>query len=76
MRKKCNKATGRDYSYDTKYESSEEQKNRRVKRNKDRRKALRAGRVHKNDGKDVHHSGHKNLTGARVVSSSYNRSIK
>ena len=46
----------RDYDreYDT-YQGTEKQKKERAMRNKVRRKALRQGRVHKNDGKDIDH---------------------
>ena len=49
------KATGRDYTYDKAYAAREEQKKRRAQRNKARRKAIKAGRVRKGDGKDVDH---------------------
>ena len=38
------------------YHASPEQKARRASRNKARRKAMKAGRVRKGDGKDVHHT--------------------
>lgn len=37
------------------FQSSEEQKKKRAKRNKDRRKAEREGRVSRGDGNDIHH---------------------
>lgn len=48
----------RDYrkEYDD-YHASKEQKQRRADRNKARRKALRDGRVHKGDRKEVDHVG-------------------
>ena len=64
------------YAYDLKYQASEEQKHRRVIRNRDRREALRKGLVHKGDKKDVHHADHDELSGIRVISASRNRSIK
>lgn len=74
---KHNKATGRDYSYDKEYESRPEQKKRRAKRNKDRRKAIREGKVKKGDKtKDIHHEDKKNLKKIRVISRSKNRSMK
>jgi|TARA_R100000084_G_scaffold73087_1_gene32686 hypothetical protein len=39
-----------------KFQSTEEQKKRRAKRNKDRREAERKGKVKKGDGKDIHHA--------------------
>ena len=45
----------RDYSYDTKYESSPEQKKNRAARGKARDKLEKAGKVRKGDGKDVDH---------------------
>lgn len=51
----ANKATGRDYSYDTKYESSPLQKKRRAARNAARRLMEKKGAAKKGDGKDVDH---------------------
>jgi hypothetical protein len=42
-----------------KFNSSEEQKNRRVQRNTARRRMEKAGKVHKGDGKEVDHVKHK-----------------
>lgn len=76
MGTKRNKATGRTYAYDTRYESTEEQKHRRALRNKARRAALRSGRVSKHDSTDIHHES-KSLRGkTKVTSKSRNRSIK
>jgi len=63
----------RDYrkEYD-KFQSSEEQKKRRAKRNKDRREAERKGKVNKGDGKDIHHAAN----GAKIIMpASKNRGI-
>jgi len=68
----------RDYKDEyAKFQSSTEEKKNRAKRNKNRRKALRDGRVKKGDGKDIDHvdgnpqnNSSKNL---RVVSKSKNR---
>lgn len=49
----ANKATGRDYRYDTEYQSSPLQKKRRAQRNAARAKMLKAGKVKK--GQDVDH---------------------
>lgn len=69
----------RDYrkEYDD-YHGTEEQKKRRAQRNKDRRKAQRAGRVSKGDGKEVHHPDAKRKgkslgSRTRVVKKSTNR---
>lgn len=65
-----------NYSYDTKYEASEEQKHRRALRNKARREALREGKVHKGDANDIHHPDHGLMGGIVVLSRHKNRSIK
>ena len=68
----------RDYRQEAEYESSPEQVRRRVARNRARRKALREGRVHKHDGKELDHTGF-HVTGSldgvpvRVVSRRANR---
>jgi len=48
----------RNYAKETKWENSPEQVARRVARNRARRKAMREGRVHKGDGKEVDHLGY------------------
>ena len=63
------------------YQGTEEQKKKRAKRNAARRKAAKAGKVRKGDGKDVAHrkamdKGGKNSDGTRVESKSKNRSFK
>ena len=70
----------RNYSYDTKYEASAQQKKNRAARNAARAKMASAGKVRKGDGKDVDHvrgvkagNGLKNL---KVMSASANRSKK
>lgn len=79
-RTKFDKASGRDYKKEYKWQGSLSQKRRRAMRNKIRRKKLRSGAVKKHDGKDVHHEDgnpHNNSSSnVRVVSKSYNRSIK
>lgn len=79
-RTKYNKATGRDYKAEYKWQGTKEQKKRRAKRNKIRRKLLRSGRVKKHDGKDIDHKNgnpHDNSSSnIRVVSKEYNRSKK
>ena len=58
------------------YQGTEEQKKRRAIRNRDRRKALRDGKVSKGDGKDIHHQDQKNLKKPVVRNRSKNRSDK
>ena len=76
-RKPYNKSTGRDYTYDTKYQSSPEQKKNRAARNKARREMMEAGRVRKGDGKDVDHRDsnprNNSKSNLAVVSKSKNR---
>lgn len=68
----------RNYVKETAYESRPDQVARRVARNRARRKALRDGRVHKHDGKELDHVGF-HRTGSldhvptRVVSRRANR---
>lgn len=50
-----NKSTGRDYSYDKKYEKSPEQLKRNAARKRARYAMEKAGKVHEGDGKDVNH---------------------
>lgn len=47
----------RNYAKETAYENSPEQVKRREARNTARRKALRAGRVHKGDNLELDHRG-------------------
>ena len=54
-----------------KFQSSDKQKKERAKRNKNRRRLLRGGKVSKGDGLDIHHKGN-NLT---VMSASKNRGM-
>ena len=65
-------ATKRNYKKEyKKFQSSEEQKTKRSKRNKNRAEAEKDGRVSKGDGKDVHHKGNK----TKVMSKSKNRGM-
>ncbi len=70
--------TDRNYKKENEWQSSPEQVDRRVARNRARRKAIREGRVKKGDGKELDHVGH-HRTGSldnvptRVVSRSANR---
>ena len=79
-KKKVNKATGRDYSYDKDYAAKPEQKKNRAARNKTRREAIKDGRVAKGDGKDMHHvDGNPRNTAkknTRVTTKKANRSKK
>ena len=63
------------------YQGTEQQKKNRAQRNKARRAAMRDGKVHKGDGKDVAHvkafdKGGSNGNGVRVESRSKNRSFR
>jgi len=63
------------------YEASPEQVKNRGERNKARAKLMKAGKVHKGDGKDVAHivaadKGGSIKDGVRVESASKNRSFK
>jgi hypothetical protein len=42
-----------------KFQSSKKEKKNRAKRNKNRRKLMKGGRVFKGDGMDIHHEGDK-----------------
>ena len=81
-RPKSNKATGRDYSYDTEYQNKKKQVANRVKRNAARRLMTKTKGKAAMKGKDVDHkkplksggsNGRKNL---RVVAKSKNRARK
>jgi hypothetical protein len=66
--------------YDS-YQGKPEQIKNRAERNAARRKAAKAGKVHKGDGKDVAHivaldKGGSNKQGVRVESASANRSFR
>ena len=60
------------------FQSSKKAKRDRAARNKARREALREGRVHKGDNKEVHHldsnPGNNSKSNLRVVSRTFNRS--
>lgn len=68
----------RNYAKETAYENSPAQVKRREARNTARRKAIRAGKVHKGDAKELDHVGY-HRTGSldhvavRVVSRHANR---
>jgi len=71
----------RPYKKEEKYEDSPEQVKNRVARNKARRQLMKAGRVHKGDGKDVDHAiplskgGANTPSNLRVKTASQNRSF-
>ena len=79
-RKGSNKATGRDYSYDKKYESSPEQIRKRASRNRARREAIRRYGKAALKGKDVDHKNGNPLdnrsSNLRVESKKSNRGRK
>lgn len=60
-----------------KYNGSEEQKKRRAERNASRAKMVKAGKAHKNDGRDVDHRNHntadKSMKNLSMMSKSKNR---
>lgn len=70
--------TDRNYKKETAYENTPEQVRRRVARNRARRKAIKAGRVHKGDNLELDHVGY-HRTGSldkvptRVVTRAANR---
>lgn len=69
----------RNYKKETAYENTPEQVARRVARNRARRKAMKAGKVHKGDGKELdhvgfHRKGSLDKVPTRVVSRKANRS--
>lgn len=51
-----NKATGRDYSYDKKYQKRKSRVKYRVQLNKANRRAMKEGRASVGDGKDASHT--------------------
>ena len=65
-----------------KYQSSDKAKAERAARNNARRSALRSGRVHKGDNKEIDHirglasGGDNSKSNTRVVSRKFNRSRK
>lgn len=76
-RKGSNKATGRDYSYDKKYESSPEQIKKRASRNAARRRAIKAHGKAALRGRDVDHKNGNPLdnrpSNLKVMSKKKNR---
>lgn len=90
MKRKYNKSTGRSYVYDTKYQSSPEQRRKRSLRNKARRIVFSSlskkhGKSKAKEmmrGKDVDHiktlksNGSNNRSNLRLISKSKNRARK
>ncbi len=90
MKRKYNKSTGRSYVYDTKYQSSPEQRRNRSNRNKARRKVFNAlAKKHGSsvakklmNGKDVDHirpikkGGSNRTSNLRLIHKSRNRARK
>ena len=72
--KKSNKKRNYKKEYRN-YQGKPDQIKRRAQRNKARRKALKAGRVTKGDGKDIDHPNRNTASSkTRVLSASRNRS--
>ena len=75
------RGTLRDYEREYKrFQSSKKAKRDRAARNKARRQAIREGRVHRGDDKEVDHRDsnpqHNSSSNLRVVSRKFNRSRK
>lgn len=79
-RPKSNKATGRDYSYDKKYQASEEQKKNRASRNSARAAVTKAKGKAAVKGKDIDHKNGRptdnSVKNLRVESKKKNRGRK
>ena len=77
-KKKTNKANGRDYTYDTKYQASAKQRKRRSDRTAKRAKMIRDGAIKKNDPRDLDHKdknpANKAKSNLRLISKKKNRS--
>ena len=70
-------ATKRNYKKEyKKFQSSTKSKKDRAARNKSRREGLKVGRVHKGDGKDIHHLNGPRSKKTVVMSASKNRGQK
>jgi len=74
---KKRKKSAKDLARQRAYNARPEQKKKRAENNRARRKAIKAGKAKKGDGKDVHHTrGNKGKPGpTRVISRSKNRSM-
>jgi len=77
-KKKVNKASGRDYTYDTKYQSSPKQRKRRSERTATRAKLKREGKIGKNESRDLDHkdknTANKSKSNLRLITKKKNRS--
>jgi 5-methylcytosine-specific restriction endonuclease McrA len=77
---RMNKDGTRDYSYDSHYEATAEQRKNRSERVLARRELAKEGKVHKGDNKDVDHirplskGGSNDRSNLRAISSHANRS--
>lgn len=69
------KARAKKASYDADYQQDDTQVKNRVARNRARRRALKAGRVRKGDGKDLHHHKGINSDATVVMDASKNRGV-
>lgn len=70
-------AKKRNYKKEYKqFHSSPKSKKDRAARNRSRRKAEKAGKVRKGDGKDVHHPNGVRSKKTKVMSASKNRGIR
>ena len=76
-RKRTEKGLEHEYK---RFQSSKKAKKDRAARNKDRREALREGKVHRGDDKEIHHSDsnprNDSKSNLRVVPRKFNRSRK
>lgn len=78
-RKRTEEGLAHEYS---RYQSSKKAKRDRAARNRARREALREGRVHKGDNKEIDHikglgeGGSTKKSNTRIVSRTFNRSRK
>lgn len=76
-RKPWNKSTGRDYSKEREYQSSEEQKANRAARGRARYEMIKKGEVKVGDGNDVDHKNSNprdnSPSNLKVMSKSKNR---
>lgn len=76
-RKRTPEGVAHEYS---RFQSSEKAKKDRAARNKARRQALSEGKVHRGDGKEIHHADsdprNNSSSNLRVVSRKFNRSRK
>ena len=81
-RKGSNLKTGRDYTYDTKYENSPKQVKLREKRNEANKAARKAGKLKLGGTKEIHHKkplskgGSNKKSNITIISKSKNRALK